>query len=91
VPESSNFVVAVTSKRTGISEICQSPVRSRKLFAAKKITEFPVSGTFLIQLAKFSHKAIFLRKGSVVAIATKVQSVMLIGTNEADKIAVNKT
>jgi hypothetical protein len=34
VPASSEFIVAVTSKRAGISEIRQSPMRSRKIFAA---------------------------------------------------------
>jgi hypothetical protein len=56
VPASSEFVVAVTSKRTGISEIRQSPMRSRKIFAANGITELPASGTFLIQLATFQTR-----------------------------------
>jgi hypothetical protein len=91
VPASSEFVVAVTSKRTGISEIRQSSMRSLKIFAANGIMELPASGTFVIQLENFSDKAIFLRKVSVVAIATEVQSVMLIGTNEVDKNAENET
>jgi hypothetical protein len=84
VPAPSEFVVVATSKRTGISEMRQSPMRSWKIFAANGITEPRASGTFLIQLENFSDKAIFLRKCSVVAIASDVQSVMLIGTNEAD-------
>jgi Reverse transcriptase (RNA-dependent DNA polymerase)/RNase H-like domain found in reverse transcriptase len=90
VPASSEFVVAVTSKRTGISRIRQSPMRSRKIVAANGITELPTSGTFLIQLANFSDKEIFLRKGSVVAIATEVQSVILVESNETDTNAVTE-
>mgnify|MGYP003497457797 FL=1 len=88
VPASSEFVVAVTSKRTGISEIRQSPMRSRKIVAANGITELPASGAFLIHLANFSDKEIFLRKGSVVAIATEKQSVILVENNETDTNAV---
>jgi hypothetical protein len=70
-------------------EIIQFPMRSRKSFAANGIKELPESGSLLLKLANFSEKAILLRKGSVAAVATNVQSVMLIGSNEADSNSAN--
>jgi hypothetical protein len=71
-------------------EISQFPMRSRKNFAANGIKELPESGSFLLKLANFSEKAILLRKGSVVAVATNVQSVMFIGSNDADSNSANE-
>jgi hypothetical protein len=44
--------------------------------------EIRSSEMFLLKLGNFSGKEIFLRKGSVVVLATEVQSVMIVGNEK---------
>ena len=48
------------------------------MFATNGRNDVPSSGKYLLKFMKFSGKEIFLRKGSVVALATEVQSVMIV-------------
>jgi hypothetical protein len=84
VPSFSEFVVCVTTKRSGLAEIRPASMRSRKIHAANGILEIPSSGPFSIKIANFSEDAIFLRAGTVVAYATELQAVAIINQEGKD-------
>ena len=78
IPSFSEFVVSVTTKRAGLSEIRPATLRSRKIHAANGVLEIPSSRSFKIIIANFSEDAIFLRSGTVVAYATELQAVVIM-------------
>jgi hypothetical protein len=83
-PSFSEFVVSVITKRAGLSEIRPATLRSRNIHAANGILEIPSSRSFYIKIANFSEDTIFFRAGTVVAYATEVKTVVIMGQEGND-------
>jgi hypothetical protein len=79
VPSFSEFVVCVTTKRSGLAEIRPASMISRKIHAANGILEIPSSVLpFSIKIENFAEEANFFRAGTIAAYATEIQAVAIL-------------